>query len=119
MKNDIHPAYGPATIRCACGNVIETCSTSEGTVQVEICSACHPFFTGKQKLMDIAGRIDRFKKKYGEKVVLGTQKRQNFAPPPAPAKKIVVDKNAPVKGAAKDANKEKLQQAKEKFSKKA
>lgn len=117
MKNDIHPAYGPATIRCACGNVIETRSTLEGSVQVEICSACHPFFTGKMKLVDTAGRIDRFKKKFGEKVVLGTQRRQNFAPLPAPSKKIAGDKNAQVKG-AKDTPKEKLQQAKEKFAKK-
>ena len=117
MKQNIHPGYGPTTIQCACGNVIETRGTTEGVVRVEICSACHPFFTGKQKLMDMAGRIDRFKKKFGEKVVLGTQKRQNFAPPPV-VKKIVVDKNMPVKGSPNDANKEKLQQAKEKFAKK-
>ena len=64
MKTNTHPEYGPATIRCACGNVIETRSTTQGTVQVEICSACHPFYTGKQKLMDTAGRIDRFERKY-------------------------------------------------------
>lgn len=84
MKPNTHPEYGPATIRCACGNVIETRSTIQGTVQVEICSSCHPFFTGKQKLMDTAGVIDRFKKKFGDKVV-GTQKRVKKAPePPAP-----------------------------------
>ena len=88
MKPKIHPEYGPATIRCACGNVIETRSTIQGTIQVEICSACHPFFTGKQKLMDTAGVIDRFKKKFGDKVV-GTQKSVKKAEPPAP--KIVKD----------------------------
>ena len=96
MKDKIHPEYGPATIRCACGNVIETRSTLKGTVQVEICSACHPFFTGKQKLIDTAGRIDRFKKKFGEKVV-GTQKRAKKAPePPAPkaAKKSAEETSA-------------------------
>ena len=87
MKEKIHPEYGPATIRCACGNVIETQSTLRGTVQVEICSQCHPFFTGKSRMMDTAGVIDRFKKKYGDKVV-GTQVKAKKAPePPAPKKK--------------------------------
>ena len=63
MKKDIHPAYKMATITCACGNEIKTRSTVE-KISVEICSACHPFFTGKQKLVDTAGRIERFKKKY-------------------------------------------------------
>jgi large subunit ribosomal protein L31 len=66
MKQGIHPDYEPTTIKCACGNVIETRSTAKD-IQVEICSACHPFFTGKQKLVDTAGRIDRFRKKYGIK----------------------------------------------------
>jgi large subunit ribosomal protein L31 len=66
MKKDIHPKYEAATITCACGNVIETRSTVQ-KIDVEICSACHPFFTGKQKLVDTAGRIDRFRKKYGIK----------------------------------------------------
>jgi large subunit ribosomal protein L31 len=66
MKEKIHPKYELTTIKCACGNVIETRSTSKN-IQVEICSACHPFFTGKQKLIDTAGRIDRFRKKYGIK----------------------------------------------------
>jgi large subunit ribosomal protein L31 len=63
MKKDIHPAYKPAVITCACGNEIKTRSTVE-KISVEICSQCHPFFTGKQKLVDTAGRIERFKKKY-------------------------------------------------------
>jgi len=66
MKEGIHPKYEPATITCACGNVIETRSTVKN-IQVEICSACHPFFTGKQKLVDTAGRIERFNRKYGIK----------------------------------------------------
>lgn len=74
MKSEIHPKYGPATIQCACGNVIQTRSTKE-RIQVDICSSCHPFFTGKQKFMDTAGRIDRFKKKYGDKMnVVKTKK---------------------------------------------
>ena len=63
MKKDIHPKYEMTTITCVCGNVIETRSTAKD-VKVEICSNCHPFFTGKQKLVDTAGRVERFKKKY-------------------------------------------------------
>ncbi|HOT62381.1 MAG TPA: 50S ribosomal protein L31 [Treponemataceae bacterium] len=66
MKDGIHPAYEATKIKCACGNVIETRSTVKD-INVEICSACHPFFTGKQKLVDTAGRIDRFKKRYNIK----------------------------------------------------
>jgi large subunit ribosomal protein L31 len=66
MKSGIHPKYEMTTITCACGNVIETRSTVKN-IQVEICAACHPFFTGKQKLVDTAGRIERFNKKYGIK----------------------------------------------------
>ena len=66
MKQGIHPRYEHSTITCACGNVIETRSTVKN-LQVEICSACHPFFTGKQKLVDTAGRIERFNRKYGIK----------------------------------------------------
>ena len=65
MKKDIHPKYEETTIRCACGNVIETGSTRDN-ISVEICSNCHPFFTGKQKLVDTAGRIERFRKKYAK-----------------------------------------------------
>ena len=63
MKEKIHPKYEDATITCACGNVINTKST-KGDIRVEICSKCHPFFTGKQKLVDTGGRVDRFKKRY-------------------------------------------------------
>jgi large subunit ribosomal protein L31 len=65
MKSDIHPHYGPTTVVCACGHRFETRSTSsDGEVHVEICSVCHPFYTGKQKLVDTAGRVERFKRKY-------------------------------------------------------
>ena len=63
MKEGIHPNYQPTTIKCACGEVIETRSTKQD-IKVEICSKCHPFFTGKQKLFDTGGRVDKFKKKY-------------------------------------------------------
>ena len=66
MKEKIHPKYEMTAITCACGNVIETRSTIKD-IKVEICSSCHPFFTGKQKLVDTAGRIERFRKKYNIK----------------------------------------------------
>ena len=64
MKEGIHPNYTETTIRCACGNIIETGSTREN-IRVEVCSKCHPFFTGKQKLTDTGGRVSRFNKKFG------------------------------------------------------
>jgi len=67
MKKDIHPAYFDTTITCACGAVYPTRSTKKD-IRVEICSKCHPLFTGKQKLVDTAGRVDRFRRKYKKKV---------------------------------------------------
>jgi len=64
MKPDIHPKYYRATVSCACGETFETGSTRE-SLKVEICSKCHPFFTGKQKFVDTGGRVERFKRKYG------------------------------------------------------
>lgn len=64
MKADIHPNYQTATVHCACGNSFETRSTVP-EIHVEICSTCHPFFTGKQKLVDTAGRVERFRQRYG------------------------------------------------------
>ncbi|HLB24887.1 MAG TPA: 50S ribosomal protein L31 [Nitrospirota bacterium] len=66
MKEGIHPKYENVQIKCACGELIETRSTRKN-VSVEVCSKCHPFFTGKQKIMDIEGRVERFKKKYATK----------------------------------------------------
>ncbi len=66
MKENIHPKYEKTTITCACGEVIETSSTCEN-IRVEICSKCHPFFTGRQKLVDTGGRVDRFNKRFGMK----------------------------------------------------
>jgi len=67
MKPGIHPEYTEITVTCACGETFKTRSTKKGDLHVEICSACHPFFTGKQKLVDTAGRVDRFNKRYGKK----------------------------------------------------
>ena len=65
MKTDIHPKYEMATVHCACGNTFQTRST-QPNIHVEICSACHPYFTGKQKLVDTAGRVERFRQRYGD-----------------------------------------------------
>ena len=66
MKEKIHPKYMNATVHCACGETWQTRST-KSEIRLEICSACHPFFTGKQKLIDTAGRVERFNRKYGRK----------------------------------------------------
>jgi large subunit ribosomal protein L31 len=66
MKSGIHPQYELVSVRCACGNQWETRSTMSGEVRLDICSECHPFFTGKQKLVDTAGRVERFRKKYAK-----------------------------------------------------
>jgi large subunit ribosomal protein L31 len=68
MKEGIHPDYHAVKVHCACGSTFETRSTIKGQmIRVEICSSCHPFFTGKQKLVDTAGRVERFQKKYADK----------------------------------------------------
>lgn len=67
MKADIHPKYGEIEVSCACGNKFTTRSTVIKPLNLEVCSACHPFYTGKQKLVDTAGRVDKFRQKYGLK----------------------------------------------------
>ena len=67
MKPEIHPDYGTITVSCACGNSFETRSTLGDDLSIEICSECHPFFTGKQKLVDTAGRVDRFNKRFARR----------------------------------------------------
>ena len=76
MKKEIHPKYQKVMASCACGNEFETGSTTQN-IRVEICSACHPFYTGKQKLIDSAGRVERFQKKYGDNApTLGKKKKK-------------------------------------------
>ncbi len=68
MKKDIHPAYGLTTVTCTCGSTFETRSTAEGgKISAETCSQCHPFYTGKQRIMDTGGRVARFQERYGKK----------------------------------------------------
>jgi len=89
MREGIHPDYRPAKVVCACGNVILTRST-RGDFHIEICSSCHPFFTGKQKILDTAGRIERFRTRYAA----GTEKAEAK---PAPAPRPEPKKAAPAK----------------------
>ena len=65
MKTEIHPKYGEITVTCSCGNVFKTGSTLGRDLHIDVCSSCHPFYTGKQKLVDTAGRVDKFRRKYG------------------------------------------------------
>ena len=67
MKADTHPAYQDVTVTCSCGNSFETRSTVGKDLHIEVCANCHPFYTGKQKMVDTGGRVDRFRKKYGMK----------------------------------------------------
>jgi large subunit ribosomal protein L31 len=89
---DIHPNYPDATIACACGNSVKTRST-RGNFTVDVCGACHPFYTGKQKLMDTAGRVDRFRKKFAE--VVKSDRAKGGA---APATQTQPKKEKPAKG---------------------
>ncbi|MBA2477648.1 MAG: 50S ribosomal protein L31 [Actinomycetota bacterium] len=67
MRADIHPAYGETEVSCTCGNRFTTRSTAaNGTIHVEVCAACHPFYTGKQKILDVGGRVERFERRFGK-----------------------------------------------------
>ncbi|MDC0237653.1 50S ribosomal protein L31 [Gammaproteobacteria bacterium] len=67
MKNEIHPEYSDITASCSCGNVIKTRSTIGRDINIEVCSECHPFYTGKQKIVDSAGRVERFRQRFGDR----------------------------------------------------
>jgi large subunit ribosomal protein L31 len=67
MKSDIHPKYVETTVMCSCGNTFTTRSTRGGDLRLELCNECHPFFTGKQKLVDTGGRVERFNRRYGQR----------------------------------------------------
>ncbi|MDP3013764.1 MAG: 50S ribosomal protein L31 [Candidatus Subteraquimicrobiales bacterium] len=75
MKKDIHPDYVEATVTCSCGETFKTCSTRP-VLKIELCSKCHPFYTGKQKLVDTGGRVQKFQKKYGLEVTEETEKTE-------------------------------------------
>lgn len=67
MKDGIHPNYAEVKVSCSCGNTFTTRSTAGKDLQIEVCSSCHPYYTGKQKVLDTGGRVDRFKRRYGQK----------------------------------------------------
>ena len=97
MREGIHPQYQAAKILCACGNVVETRST-RGDFHVDICSQCHPFFTGKQKILDTAGRIERFRTRYAA-TSAAPEKKAAPAPAPAPRKAEAPKENRAAKRA--------------------
>ncbi len=102
MKEGIHPTYNAVTVACACGNSFVTRSTAT-KIHLEICSNCHPFYTGKQRLVDTAGRVERFEKRYastGGKTVVRKPTAKK-SPPPAAKKAAKVLRNAPKTAAAK------------------
>jgi large subunit ribosomal protein L31 len=71
MKPKIHPSYHDIAVTCSCGNTFQTRSTTSKDLHIEICSACHPFYTGKQKIIDTAGRVDKFRRRYGASKIQG------------------------------------------------
>lgn len=95
MREGIHPDYPPSTVNCACGNTFVTRST-RGDFQVDVCANCHPFYTGTQKLIDAAGRVDRFRKRYGDAQAAKAEKK------PAAAKKAAAEA-APAEAPAAEA----------------
>ena len=104
MKEGIHPDYKASKVTCACGTVIETRST-RGDFHIEICSACHPFFTGKQKILDTAGRIEKFRTRYSTTQAQGEPKK--IAPAPAARKAEAPKENRAAKRAKANAGKPK------------
>jgi large subunit ribosomal protein L31 len=112
MKEAIHPEYKAAKVVCNCGNVIETRST-RGDFHVEICSNCHPFFTGKQKILDTAGRIEKFKTRYAATpgVAAGAQPEAKAAPSPASKKAEAPKENRAAKRAKAGKSKPKTEAA--------
>ena len=67
MKADIHPRYEPVQVTCSCGNTFVTRSTKAGSIHADFCAECHPFYTGKQKIMDVGGRVEKFEKRFGKR----------------------------------------------------
>ena len=89
MRTGIHPEYGKATVRCSCGNTFETRATVS-EIHIEICNVCHPFYTGKQKLIDTGGRVDRFRRRYGQNAPGATAQA---APPAAESQQAPADES--------------------------
>jgi large subunit ribosomal protein L31 len=104
MRQGIHPEYQTTIVVCACGSRIETKSTQSGEIHVEICSVCHPFYTGKQRLVDTAGRVERFKRKYGDSAAgKGEEaKEADVAGPEAEAEKKPAKQPSKIGGAGDD-----------------
>jgi len=102
MKKDIHPKYEEATVHCSCGNTFTTRST-KSDLHIELCSQCHPFYTGKQKLVDSGGRVERFKRRYDKKAEAAKAEAAKAAPAKAAPAKAAPAKAAPAKAEANKA----------------
>lgn len=100
MKKDVHPQYQECVVTCACGSTFKTRSTKK-EIRVEICSQCHPFFTGKQKFIDSAGRVEKFKKKFGDAEAIKRAKAAAKAKPAKAAKPVKAAKTAKAKKSLK------------------
>ena len=96
MKTAIHPQYSEIQVTCSCGNTFTTRSTVQKPLHVEVCAACHPFYTGKQKIVDTAGRVEKFRQRYAAKPPVAPAAK----PAPAPAAKSASTKSAAAKGTA-------------------
>lgn len=96
MKTAIHPQYSEIQVTCSCGNTFTTRSTVQKPLHVEVCSACHPFYTGKQKIVDTAGRVEKFRQRYAAKPPAAPAAK----PAPAPAGKTAAGSKGGAKGAA-------------------
>ena len=81
MKADIHPQYSDIKATCSCGNVVETRSTLGEDIHLDVCSACHPFYTGKQKILDTGGRVERFRRRFGNRSVANTPDQESEQAP--------------------------------------
>jgi large subunit ribosomal protein L31 len=103
MKKDIHPKYEEATVHCSCGNTFTTRSTKP-ELHVELCSQCHPFYTGKQKLVDSGGRVERFKRRFDKKDVSEKAETSKVAPAKVAPAKAAPAKTAPAKADAPKAD---------------
>lgn len=101
MKPDVHPAYKQIKVACSCGNTFETGSTLGYDLQIEICAKCHPFYTGTQKLIDTAGRVDRFRQKYSQSAAKAAAKPE-AAKPTAKSEKAKTTKKTTKKETKKD-----------------
>ena len=119
MRQGIHPEYTEIKATCSCGNIIVISSTLKEDINLDVCSSCHPFYTGKQKLVDTGGRVERFEKRFGKKGKTENKKKEESVKPKADAvDQVKAEEKAPKKEAAKKSSSKKEPKKEEKSSKK-